>query len=484
MLTGESEAIDGLIACTDEHYTESKNVAFMTTMITNGTGRAIVTMTGKQTMIGSIASLTSGAKEMKTTLEIEINRFVFLIAVLSITTVVICFIVWGAWLHQGYPNYMKLSPMLVNAIAILVAFIPTGLPVSLTLSLLLMARKMAHNRVLVKNLKVIETLSCVNVIASDKTGTLTQNKMFVTNACAGTKLLNTVLLRRASVAVDAQAVINSALQLVNTCILCNEARFDDKDRNKPVNERNASGGATDVAILRYGANTLEIEDVEANYSVLSGIPFNSRNKWMAKVFTANKKRPDGEESVDCFGMTPSECIISIKGAPDILIKKCKWVLREDGSQSALNEDEHARLRDIQTDWCKQGQRVLIICKKKVEIREATFENSVQLENYLNATNDYCIVGMVGIIDKPRENIDKVIKTCRTAGIRVFMVTGDFSITAAAIATQIGIFSSDQYDTAQDMQERFKNNTGIDPRSLTIELVLIHFHLILFISNNF
>ena len=455
MLTGESEAIDGHTACTDERFTESKNVAFMTTMITNGTGRAIVTMTGKQTMIGSIAALTSDAKETKTTLEIEINRFVFLIATLSISTVIICFIVWGAWLHQTYPSYISLSAMLVNVIAILVAFIPTGLPVSLTLSLLLMARKMAHNRVLVKNLKVIETLSCVNVIASDKTGTLTQNKMYVTNACAGTRLLTV-----SSSSDNTSDKSKSTLQLLNACILCNEARFDEASRvsTRPVNEWLASGGATDVAILRYGASTLPVEQVEARYTILSGIPFNSRNKWMAKVFKRSNTAVAGAVASECcFDLKENECVVAIKGAPDILIQKCKWVLGEDGRPRELNTVEHTKLRDIQTDWSKQGQRVLILCEKKMDVKQASAfsESTAKLEAYLNAIDDYCIVGMVGIIDKPRDNIAQVIRTCRTAGIRVFMVTGDFSITAAAIATQIGIFSSDQYDTLTDMRDKAK-----------------------------
>lgn len=163
MLTGESEAIEASITATDDNYTESKNIGFMATMITNGTGKGIITQTGSNTMIGSIALLTSSAKEEKTTLQKEINNFVILIAVLAISTVVICFIVWGAWIHISYPTFITVSVMLVNAIAILVAFIPTGLPVAVTLSLLLVARKMARNKVLVKNLTVIETLSCCNV---------------------------------------------------------------------------------------------------------------------------------------------------------------------------------------------------------------------------------------------------------------------------------------------------------------------------------
>ncbi len=145
--------------------------------------------------------------------------------------------------------------------------------------------------------------------------------------------------------------------------------------------------------------------------------------------------------------------IEKKGAPDILIKNCRTIINNDGSESELNEEKMDSLKRLQEDWCKLGQRVLVICKKKEKINNVKFEKTSDLEEYLKSLNNLCIVGMVGIIDKPREGIDEVIKTCRGAGVRVFMVTGDFSITAAAIAAQIGIFSSTDYDVAAVMKEK-------------------------------
>ncbi len=266
--------------------------------------------------------LTQGAKAEKTTLQKEINNFVKFIAVIAVTTVCIAWIVWGAWLYQAYPSYISPSGMLVNAIAILTAFIPTALPVNVTLSLLLVARQMAKNNVLVKNLTIVETLSCVNVIASDKTGTLTQNKMFVINSSAGLTVLNPQTARRASVVSTARAPqLKSTQQLLNLSILCNESRFEEGQSTKPVNERTASGGATDIAILKYGANVLEVHDVETKYEDIFVVPFNSRNKWMAKVFKWNDKIDhrnfdelhDENSGEDPFDLNPDECIISMKG---------------------------------------------------------------------------------------------------------------------------------------------------------------------------
>jgi sodium/potassium-transporting ATPase subunit alpha len=181
MLTGESEAVEATIDCTDETFLESKNIGFMSTLITNGQGRGICIATGRNTMIGKIATLTSETGQKKTRLQKEIIRFVIFIAILAVITVVILIIIWGAYLYPNYPNFISAPAMIVNVIGCFVAYIPTGLPVAVSLSLLLMARKMSRHRVLVKNLSTIETLSTVNVIASDKTGTLTQNRMFVAN---------------------------------------------------------------------------------------------------------------------------------------------------------------------------------------------------------------------------------------------------------------------------------------------------------------
>lgn len=177
---------------------------------------------------------------------------------------------------------------------------------------------MARNKVLVKNLTVIETLSCCNVIASDKTGTLTQNKMFVINTCAGLTVINSQSARRASViGTGNRGELTSSVQLLNACILCNEAKFDESnqaEKEKPVNERLASGGATDIAILRYGANYMEVSEVETNYKCLDkeigACPFNSKNKWMARVI---KSQPSLSKDVDCFKMDDDECVVTMKG---------------------------------------------------------------------------------------------------------------------------------------------------------------------------
>jgi sodium/potassium-transporting ATPase subunit alpha len=207
MLTGESDPVEGVSDCTDERYVESRNIAFMTSLIVNGRGKGIVTNTGNQTVIGQISVLTNATKPKKTSLQKELRRFVVIIVAAAVCMAIAVTITWVVWIRVQYPNYLNISSYLVNTIAVMIAFIPEsklvisdsmlvlkifvqayfifkkGLPICVTLSLLVIAKRMAKSNVLVKDLSTIETLSCVNVIASDKTGTLTQNKVRIELNC-------------------------------------------------------------------------------------------------------------------------------------------------------------------------------------------------------------------------------------------------------------------------------------------------------------
>jgi sodium/potassium-transporting ATPase subunit alpha len=289
---------------------------------------------------------------------------------------------------------------------------------------------MKKSRVLVKNLTVIETLSCVNVIASDKTGTLTQNKMYVTSAAAGMEKFDLEEVKsrgseKRSIAFE---------QLVASCGLCNDAKFiGDTDTCVPVKMRAVKGDSTDAAILKFSAEFEKFPDLSEKYYVRAEIPFNSKNKWMVKIVRGKSQLVHGE----IFG--PHEDIdsdiILLKGAPDYLAKKSTHVLLPDGSMAPLNADIMNRLIQIQNDWCVLGQRVLLICKKKCKLDDYICISD--LERYIHESDDFCIIGLVGIIDPPREGIADVLAKCKTAGIRVLMVTGDYALTAAAIAVQIG-----------------------------------------------
>jgi sodium/potassium-transporting ATPase subunit alpha len=389
---------------------------------------------------------------------------------------------------------------------------------------------MAKSRVLVKNLSTIETLSCVNVIASDKTGTLTQNKMFVASAVAG---LDTIDLINDAAQTDKEQSL-AFQQLVCIAGLCNNAHFDDeKEAAKPAaqqltngqvgvvvktttakshhhkhrwlprlhrkhkaskkelfeslletNQRPASGDATDIALLKFAAEYSRVPgNINEKYNVLADIPFNSRNKWMMKLV-----RSVGGDSMHSrvFGVDTAydvdSDVVLLKGAPDYLLKKSTHIARADGSATPLTPESINELIRLQNEMCINGQRVLLLCKRACnydKIVASMTADGISLDEFVNRTNDFCVVGLVGIIDPPREGIRDVIATCREAGIRVFMVTGDYALTAAAIAVQIGIFTAVQYDTAETMRFKHKQNhesydrsslllTGADLENLSSE----------------
>ena len=158
----------------------------------------------------------------------------------------------------------------------------------------------------------VETLSCVTVIASDKTGTLTQNKMYVTNASIGLKNINSLKTIPALGDINSDLKIKSTLQLLTISILCNEAKFDETDKKTTLDERKMTGGATDCAILKYAASHIEIDKVNEGFIIISQVPFNSKNKWMATIFRKNQDDIE-KEHLNCFGIDNNECVISIKG---------------------------------------------------------------------------------------------------------------------------------------------------------------------------
>lgn len=285
------------------------------------------------------------------------------------------------------------------------SFIPTGLPVAVTLSLLLMARKMASHRVLVKNLTTIETLSCVNVICSDKTGTLTQNKMFVADVYAGGHQFQTN-------EPGQHYENNSAFkQLICLSGLCNNAHFAEdtnelKNSELPVDQRKINGDATDSALLKLSAHHIEQHKLQDAYDILCEIPFNSRNKWMMKSV---RPKHLGEHNL-LFGETlttdTSVCMF-LKGAPDKLLIKCTKIIQEDGSERELDNQKKLEIIAIQNEWCMKGQRVLLLCKRNFSHEESSeflLTSSKDMEMLVEETRDFSLVGMVGIIDPPREGI--------------------------------------------------------------------------------
>lgn len=476
VLTGESEAIPGTVEETDPNVLESHNVAMMGTHCLNGSAVGVVVTTGDRTLMGRITKLSASDLNHRTTLQIEILRFVIYIATVSISVGLICLIAWLAWLRRDYPGYLSVSNALITVISVIVAFVPEGMPVAVTLCLTLIARRMQKSNVLCKVLATVETLGSVNVLCSDKTGTLTENKMTVSDCGVYDHILDATSCRNAIQDKGTEAHQLALLQI--TSALCNGSSFDPETIDKEVRLRTVFGDATDSAVLRFAgsANPMAtVEQVRQEATKIFDIPFNSKNKWMLTLHQPTTQRLAESLSSKLNAVTMQDWVLLCKGAPDVVLHRCSYVLLPDGTEEALTTERLQTLVNIQTEWARQGKRVLLVARRVIRKEQQDSENSAntsQFGRWVNQMNEeLTVVGMLAIIDPPRPESAETVNICRNAGVRFFMVTGgkyiimsracvcrftycclllDFPVTAAAIARQIGIFSSDHYKTIKDL----------------------------------
>lgn len=440
VLTGENKPVSASIDMTDDIYLESRNIGLMGTLITNGEGLGLVVATGDRTVMGKIAKLSSNTQQESSILQKEITKFVIIITGLAITTSAITLIIWATWLRVYYPSFINLSGALINAIGVLVAYVPEGLPIAVTLTLTLVARKMAKQKVLVKNLTVVETLGCVNVIASDKTGTLTQNRMFVDKVHIGNESYDQ---EKSLQAKNSESL--GFCQLVSVGRLCNAASFDPKTADLSIDERIILGDGTDSAVLRF-VTKYSIDDSEVDkYIKIAEIPFNSKNKWMLRVM-----KPKDNNNI----YNTNRHIVLVKGAPDVLLGNCTRILDPDGTERPLDDKARQSLIDKQTEWSGTGTRVILLCRRVITNESEIPSDTSDLDALGQLSYNLTVIGLMGILDPPRPEILEVIRTCRGAGIRIFMVTGDYSLTAASIAKQVGIFtdSDNTIHTINDIEQ--------------------------------
>ncbi|KAI8615140.1 hypothetical protein BC830DRAFT_1123970 [Chytriomyces sp. MP71] len=426
ILTGESIAVNATNVCTDPSFMESKNVAFMGTTIVNGSGKAVVVATADNTIMGRIATLAGKKKAERTLLQIEIDYFIIFVATIALLCGATCMIVWKV---QGEASQYDIVGMLGALCGIIVAFVPEGLPISVSATLTLIARRMAKQFVLVKNLTTVETLGSVSIICTDKTGTLTTNKMTLRDTSF------------AGVVGDIQTVNVKARTLFHAVASqCCGAEFKD-DESVPINERAASGDATDVAVLRAAEALGPVAFIRNSFTKLFEIPFNSRNKWMMTIQTA----PPGHASFP--GTT-----LFIKGAPDVLFPKVTSALNSEGKIVDFDAATEARVIACQEKWASEGKRVLAFAYRAIDFPSQSDKLNKE-ERAIASVQDLVLVGLGAIVDPPRAETKPTVDKCRGAHIRVAMVTGDFALTAVAIAREVNIITASHVDTVTTMRQR-------------------------------
>lgn len=299
------------------------------------------------------------------------------------------------------------------------------MPVAVALTLMMIARRMKAADILPKGLTTVETLGCVNVICSDKTGTLTENRMSVTTCAFVDAQLGDI--QEAFEAMTKEEPSANLVELHRAAILCNDATFDPISLHLPINERATQGNATDGAVLRFAETMRNGNTLRAEYQRAFEIPFNSKNKWMLTMFN------DGNSEKVKYK-------IFVKGAPDILLPACTsfWSGKTNSIQQ-LDAAAKRKFCTLQDRLSNNAERVILLCERHITATSAIGTNDFSDEVAERAIEDLTIVGILGITDPPRMETAVTVAECRRAGARFFMVTGDYGLTAAAIARNIGIF---------------------------------------------
>jgi len=420
-LTGESEPQERARDNDSQNPLEATNLLFSGTLVVSGEAYGVVIRTGDATVLGQIAHLTAGEENGKSPLGKEIDNFVKLIATIASVTALIFFGI-------AFPiNNNHVSLAINFAISILVAWVPQGLPATVTMLLTIAAKRMAGQNVLVKDLHGVETLGAITLLATDKTGTLTQNQMTAASLWTCGRLYDAsshALSEGAIADVDKPGVLD--ILLISS--LCTHAKFDRTDDN--IQQRKIHGDATEAGLLRYAAERLSnFEGLAEAYPKVLELPFNSETKWHMTIH----KQPHAEGALTLY----------LNGAPERVWQLCSHILTGPGGQCEGLRDEHRAAYDETYEvMASRGNRVLgfaeLLLPGKQYPEDFVFDKKTK--NY--PLGNFVFVGLASLHDPPKHGVREAIGHCRIAGVKVIMVTGDHPLTAEAIARKINLMVSE------------------------------------------
>ena len=401
-LTGETEPVEKItnkLKQSNVPIGDMKNMAFMATVVVNGHAKAVVTETGMNTKVGKIANMIIEDEAPETPIQRKLAQVG---KVLGTTCLVIC----GVIFIIGLLKNIEPVEMFMTSVGLAVAAIPEGLPAIVTIVLSIGVTKMAKKNSIIRKLPAVETLGSSSVICSDKTGTLTQNKMEVVE-------------------------INSKNKALTSMLAC---MCTDCDVNYKENKPQIQGEATEVAIVQ---NAFKLgflkDDLYNKFPRVSEIPFDSTRKMMTTIHKINGKY-----------------LAITKGAPDVLIKKCTHINQETSIDNFRQSDlSNSQTQTIQNENLKMAQkalRVLGVAYKYLENLPAKLDQEV-------IENNMTFVGLIGMIDPPRPGVKEAINTCRKAGIKTVMITGDHIATAKSIAKELNILKNgEKAITGQELDQ--------------------------------
>jgi sodium/potassium-transporting ATPase subunit alpha len=475
-LTGESELITVTSDAQEPSvaHLECKNVVFNGSLCFDGSALGLVLTIGDKTVIGRIAELATSTAVRETNMQREVRAFVRFISVLAVVMAGVLFAI-GVIRKNGED---VISTFVNGFLVIIVANVPQGLPATVTSLLTITASRMAARNVFVKRLDCVETMGSISLIATDKTGTLTKNVMTVTDTWAGREFAAQPSGDRVVIQLDdttdyVSGATPKAL-LVRGAALCNRAAPDltaeskkttaeavadaneekmigasrpsavrssfslsrlsftshgpSHEQPKVVAKRQYTGNPSDIALLRFADLNYSSDITRDEYPLVFEIPFNSTNKWQLVIVPA----PSGEISTE--KTTQPSFDVFMKGAPEVIIKRCSTILSATGDEMPMDDALMREFTAAYELFGSKGRRVLAMATRRFASSSAEF--SVDEGNF--PSEGLCFVGMIAIMDPPRDDVPEAIAKCKDAGIKVFMVTGDHPLTARAIATEIGL----------------------------------------------
>lgn len=397
-LTGESVPVEksaNTIEQEEVDLGDRENMLFSSSLITYGRGKGIVVETGMNTEVGKIAGIINSAEETQTPLQEKLNK---LGKTLGIAVLVICAIIFVIGLLYGKDPI----EMFMTAVSLAVAVIPEGLAAVSTIVLAIGVQRMVKRHAIVKKLPAVETLGSTTVICSDKTGTLTQNKMTVEKIFYNGKLLDAEEVK--------QNIDKNLEKLIYISMLCNDTKISANNE--------LTGDPTETALVDMGFNLQFEKNIYDKNPRIKEIPFDSDRKLMTTVNKINNKY-----------------VVLTKGGVDELLARCNKYMY-DGEERNDLENYKKVITKNNEDMAKDALRVLSMAYKEID-HEPTDEEMKDIEQ------DLIYVGMVGMIDPPRLEVKDAVDKCKKAGIKTVMITGDHKITAIAIAKSLGILQSEE-----------------------------------------
>ena len=409
-LTGETEPVEKLsnvMQSKDITLGDLKNMAFMSTIVTHGHGKAIVTETGMDTKIGQIANMIIKEEAPETPIQKKLSEVGKILGLVCLGICLVIFII-------GILKKINPIEMFMTSVGLAVAAIPEGLTAIVTIMLSIGVTKMAKKNSIIRRLPAVETLGSSSVICSDKTGTLTQNKMTVVKTYSTDEKF-----------------------LLELGCMCTDCIIQEKN-GIPI----ASGEATELAIVNKALDeNINKVDLYKKMPRVSETPFDSSVKMMTTIHKLERNPSNnsfindnnfiyGQQKINSDSESSSTYYrIITKGAPDVLIEKCTKVL-VNGQVQPITNMQRNKIKQENLDMANNALRVLAVAYKD---ERTSFKQ--------NTTDDLIFVGLIGMIDPPREGVKEAVETCRKAGIKTVMITGDHIATAKAIAKEIGILNA-------------------------------------------